>query len=171
MGRENHEQRRQALGLSTSSCFQLNNIIGLPMLDIDVYPAEVLTWFPRFDILVFDPGEMVGWAGVATNSLDRGYRFIEVGQGPWHECLRFEASRIFIETTPFASQRTFDTWPIRYEGAVRAKIYPKQPGSVRPTDLKVAKKWFRLPRGHGLGRHAKDALTHLIWVLVRESQS
>lgn len=148
------------MGLNTIPEFRLNNIIGIAALDSLVCPMQSL--HGDFDILVLDPGEMVGWAGTRDD-------FILVGQGPWFECLSWTAYTVYIEATPYAAKRTFDQWPIRYDGAVRAKIFPDFPLSVFPTNLKVARKWYSLPRGHGIGRHAKDALTHLVSVLVRES--
>lgn len=156
------------MGIDTVPAWNLKNIIGIPILDTDVHHKMSLTWFPNYEILVFDPGEMVGWAGIAKDRMS-GYTYIEVGQGPWHECLRFEASTVYVESTPFAARRTFDPWPIRFDGAVRAKLHPKIPLPVSPTTLKVARKWFSLPRKHELGRHAKDALTHLIGVLAKQS--
>lgn len=150
--------------MNTIPEFHLKNIIGIPALDLPVRRMESL--FGSFDVLVLDPGSMVGWAGV-TAAPDKA---ILVGQDHWHECLRWYSERVWIEETPFAARRTFDVWPIRYDGAVRAKLWPNVPNRVMPTDLTPAKQWFSLPRGHGLGRHAKDALTHLVGVLVRESR-
>lgn len=164
-------------GLVTIPTFRLKNIIDIPALDVDIHPKLSLTWHPRYDILVFDPGQMVGWAGLASLGVYKDSRragtttHIEVGQGEWHECMNWNAQRVFIETTPYAARRTFDPWPIRFDGAVRAKIHPTEPESCFPTNLHVSKEWFSLPRGHGLGRHAKDALTHLVAVLVREASA
>lgn len=159
--------------LKTSSTFRLNNIIDIDVLNVDIYPKPSLDSSLKFDILVLDPGQMVGWAGLAREGVyTSGGRltgkrpYIAVGQGEWHQCLRFRAERVFVETTPYAARRTFDPWPIRFDGMVRAKIHPDEPESIYPTNLNVAKKWFSLPRSHGLGRHARDALTHLVHVLV-----
>lgn len=111
------------------------------------------------ELLVFDPGQMVGWA-----ALENEYAF--VGQGAWYDCRNYLADEIVIEATPYAAKLTFDTWPIMFEGMVRASIWPKEPLMVQPTALKAARNWYSLPRGHGLGRHAKDALTHLVGYLV-----
>lgn len=111
---------------------------------------------------------MVGWAGIPC--LDRVHPHIEVGQEAWNDSLFWRAKQVFIESTPFAARRTFDTWPMWYTGAVIAKVYPETPKFVQPTDLKAASKWYSLPRGHSLGVHAKDALTHLVGVLVKQSQ-
>lgn len=148
--------------------FLLRNIIDIPALDVDVYPKYSLHSATKFDILVFDPGLMVGWAGTTTYGGTKSAH-IEAGQGNWYDCMRFRADKVFVETTPYAAQRTFDPWPIRFDGIVRAKIFPQTPHPVFPTNLKVAKKWFALPRGCGLGRHARDALSHLVGVLVKES--
>lgn len=117
-----------------------------------------------YDLLVLDPGRMVGWAGITNN-------LIECGQAEWHHALKWDCDAVFIESTPFAARRTFDTWPMWYTGAVIAKVYPQEVKFVQPTDLKAASKWFSLPRGHSLGVHAKDALTHLVGVLVKQSQT
>lgn len=160
--------------------FNLENIIGIDALDVPVRTVDKLSG--DFSTLVLDPGKMVGWAGVCydeyeerTASGSTGYvyvgdPYIEVGQAPWHDALRFKAERVVIERTPFASQRTFDTWPLYYTGAVIAKLYPRDVNFVLPTQLKVNQKWFKLPRGHGLGPHAKDALTHLVGVLVKDAR-
>lgn len=162
----------------TAPSFRLKNIIGLPVLDLDIVPRMSLSPL-RYDILVFDPGQMVGWAGLESVGIYEDCRLvgheyhIDVGQGEWHECLSFHAKRVFVETTPYAARRTFDPWPIRFDGMLRAILHRhgEEPESVYPTNLDVARHWFSLPRGHGLGRHAKDALTHLVSVLVRESQA
>lgn len=143
--------------------FHLNNIIGIDSLDLPVEPNANL--YGTYELLVLDPGAMVGWAGI------RGFtRQIEVGQAEWHECLRWYCEDVVIERTPFAAQRTFDVWPLYYTGAVVAKVYPREPRFVLPTDLKVAQQWYSLPRRHGLGPHAKDALTHLVGVLVKDGR-
>lgn len=139
--------------------FVIENVINVPSLDMRVSPSESLE--QDYDLIVLDPGEMVGWAGVR-------YGAIEVGQLPWHACLGFGAYQVYIERTPFASRLTFDPWPLYYTGMVIAKLYPMEPHYVLPTNLKVAQKWFKLPRSHGLGPHAKDALAHLVYVLVRQ---
>lgn len=147
----------------------IENIIGIPALDIEIFPLPSLALCSAFELLVFDPGSMVGWAGVTTYGGTRP-RCIEVGQEEWYECFRWRADRVVVERTPFAAQRTFDVWPLYFTGAVLAKLYPQEPEFVLPTDLKVAKRWFELPRKHGLGRHAKDALTHLIGTLVKDAR-
>lgn len=121
----------------------------------------------RWSVLVFDPGLTTGWAGYDARV------GIVVGQLGWNEFAAertWEAFRIVIERTPFAARRTFDTWPLYVTGAVLAHIHPQPVEFVLPTNLKVAKKWFDLPRGHGIGRHAKDALSHLVYTLVRDHQ-
>lgn len=172
--------RREGVGrVATAPSFRLKNIIGLPVLDLDIKPRMSLTTYPHYDILVFDPGQMVGFAGLCGEAVYERGRLthvefhIDVGQGEWHECLSFHAKRVFVETTPYAARRTFDPWPIRFDGMVRAILHPhgEEPESVYPTNLDVARHWFELPKKHGLGRHAKDALTHLVSVLVRESQA
>jgi hypothetical protein len=154
---------------------ELTNLIGMEVLDMPVLAQEKLTTFSRFDLLVFDPGHMVGWAGVVStaNYVEQnrvGYlQHIEVGQGHWNECLEWVSKQVVIERTPFAARRTFDPWPLYFTGTVLAKMHPQEPSYVMPTNLKVANKWFKLPRGHGLGPHAKDALSHLVYTLVRQS--
>lgn len=161
--------------MKTIEGFRVENIIGIPSLDVEVYPKLSLAWFPNYDILVFDPGQMVGWAGYAKDTVyDNGrvlgvVSYIEVGQGHWHECLDWKAKTVYIEMTPYAAVRTFDPWPIRFDGIVHSKLHPRSPLYVQNTDLKVGREWFKLPKGHGLGRHAKDALTHLVHVLVTKA--
>lgn len=157
---------------------ELGNVIGIDALDMQVRPTKKLGG--DFSLLVLDPGKMVGWAGVCYDEYEEQYGsdviyrcddpYIEVGQAPWHDALSFKAERVFIERTPFAAQRTFDTWPLYYTGAIIAKLYPREPNFVLPTNLKVAQKWYELPKGHGLGLHARDALSHLIHTLVVENR-
>lgn len=146
--------------------FRLINEIGDSHLDLDVYRKSSLGTYPSAEILVFDPGEMVGWARLIDMPDEYNKPFIEVGQAPWWQCRDFAAERVVIERTPYAAQRTFDPWPMYFTGIVLGKIYPREPEYVLPTGLKIAKKWYGLPRGHGLGRHAKDALSHLVYTLV-----
>jgi hypothetical protein len=140
---------------------RVENFIGAPELDYPIRKAELRTTLSGYRILVLDPGKTVGWAGLCFGR-------IEVGQAPWYKCLDFAAEQVVIERTPFAAQRTFDVWPLYYTGAVIAKMYPREPEYVLPTSLKIAQRWYKLPPGHGLGPHAKDALTHLVWVLGKE---
>lgn len=146
--------------------FRITNIIAEPSLDIDIYPKSALTTYPSAKILVFDPGEMVGWAALIDQPDEYSQPYIEVGQAEWHQCRNFAAERIFIERTPYAARRTFDAAPMHFTGIVLGKMHPRQPSYVLPTSLKVAARWFSLPRGHGLGPHAKDALAHLVYVMV-----
>lgn len=141
--------------------FNLKNIIGIESLDANVYNTTVFDGY--FDRLVIDPGEMVGWAGTADGD-------ILVGQAPWFECIHdgWNANLIYLETTPYAARRTFDPWPMRFDGIVRAKMYPHAPLPVYPMNLNVSRKWFTVPRGSGIGKHARDALTHLVHVLVTD---
>lgn len=148
--------------LKTIPSFQLENIIGIPALDIPVHHYQDIA-ARHFSRLVFDPGQMVGWAGTVDDET------IYTGQGEWHTFDEWTADEVWIEATPYAARLTFDPWPIRFDGMVRMMLYPRTPKDVFPTNLHVAKEWFKLPRGHGLGRHSKDALTHLVSVLVRES--
>lgn len=145
--------------------FNLDNIIGIDALDMDVCPTDsVEEW--NFSLLVLDPGKMVGWAGVLESTQES---LGVVGQAPWYECLDIVAKRVVVERTPYAARRTFDPWPMYYTGMVMAKIFPNEIETVLPTSLKVNQKWFALPKKHGLGPHAKDALTHLVGVLVKDA--
>lgn len=148
--------------VSVIPTFHLNNEIGIDALDLPIHPMQSL--HGTFDLLVFDPGQFVGWAGVRDGH-------VEVGQSPWYEVITsWSCQTVYIERTPFAAIRTFDPWPIRFEGIVHSRLYPIAPKFVSPTSLSVAGRWFSLPKGHGLGRHAKDALTHLVGVLVKEAR-
>lgn len=155
----------------------------MPTLDIDIWswgegrpPMPISSGYEK---LMIDPGEYVGWAALVREPVYHNSRrvawwdHIECGQGMWWEMLRdrgnfHRVGQVMMESTPVAAIRTMDAWPIRVEGAVRIELFPKEPRMVMPTDLRVARKWFKLPRGHGLGKHANEALAQLLGVLVKD---